>query len=103
MGREYCITKARVRFKVLRLCQEEVTAELYEFDFHGASWVSPDGHNDPDDAWDYESKSYDNKIVTSASCTIFLGEPLSNSTLTPYLELTLSEMLKCDKISFSQV
>ncbi len=93
---EYRISKARVRFHVHRGLWQQVTADLHEFNFHGASWIVPTGYNDPENAWDNEVYAYDNDPDTKAGCTI----DESGWIWTPFIELTLSKPLECDKIRF---
>lgn len=63
------------------------------------SWILPDGYNDSDDAWDYEILAYDNDIGTKAGCTI-TDSYWNEWVWTPWLELTLSTPITCDKIRF---
>jgi len=51
-------------------------------------WVSPTGHNDPQDKWSDESLAYDDNISTGAD----------TSTLYQFLELTHSPINSCSKV-----
>lgn len=59
-------------------------------------WIRPTGYNDPENAWDNETKAFDGYVATKAGCTIieFLWR------WTPWLELTLSSPITCDKTRF---
>jgi hypothetical protein len=59
-------------------------------------WISPDGFNDPENAWDDEYFSLDRNLYTKAGCTI----EEQGEQMTPYLELTLSSPINSDKIRF---
>jgi len=90
------VTKARVRFYVNRWPLYPVITDFYEFDFYNGSWISPTGHNDPEDAWDNETRAYDDNTTTNASCI----REESGWDWTPFIELTLEEPLECEKIRF---
>ncbi|GAJ18934.1 unnamed protein product, partial [marine sediment metagenome] len=53
------------------------------------AWVSPTGHNDPDEKWGDEIRAYDGNLNTAASSPRY-GEH--------YLELTLMEAIRCSKV-----
>jgi len=53
-------------------------------------WVSPTGHNDPQNAWSNETNAYDENTGSFAS-----GWHFSEA---PYLELTLTSPISCDKV-----
>ena len=60
-------------------------------------WVSPTGHNDPDEFWGNtagyeEEKAYDDD--TGTRCT---GDTMAGAGWTPFLELTISA-LNCNKV-----
>lgn len=54
-------------------------------------WVSPTGHNDPNNKWVNEERAYDGNLDTFSSTTglHYYGEPL---------ELTLDSPVYCDKV-----
>jgi len=52
------------------------------------SWVTPTGHNDPDDKWSFEEYAYDGETGPWYAVTTFTGY---------YLELTLTSAIDCDK------
>jgi len=62
-------------------------------------WIVPDGHNDIEDAWDNEPLAYDKDTTTKAGCTI-TDSYWNDWVWTPWLELTLSTPITCDKIRF---
>lgn len=93
---EYFVTKARVRFHIRCGFQEQITADLHEFDFHGADWVSPTGYDDPAQEWDDELYAFDDILSTKAGCTT----TQFTWHWTPFLELSLSQPLYTDKIRF---
>jgi hypothetical protein len=96
--KKYFVSKARVRFYVRSGIWQQVTAKLYEFNFHSedGSWILPTGYNDPYNVWDNEIYAYDINTNTKASCT----KTNSEWVWTERLELTLSKRIKCDKIRF---
>jgi parallel beta-helix repeat protein len=97
-GYDLFVNKVRIRFNVRRGLWPSVTAKLYEFDFRsGGSWISPTGYDDQYNVWDNEQYAYDNDKNTKASCT---DDSSSGWTWTKYINLTLSEPIKCDKIRF---
>ncbi len=59
-------------------------------------WMHPTGYNDPENAWENETKAYDGYVATKAGCRVyeFFWK------WTPWLELTLSTPITCDKIKF---
>lgn len=56
-------------------------------------WVSPTGHNDPDDVWQYEQNAYDGDLNSLASCYV------PPYYWTRFLELTI-EAVYCSKVRF---
>ena len=109
---DYFVTKARVRFSVRLIDQAQIAADLYEFYFYNResnSWESPDGHDDRWDLWNDEGNAYDKNDDTKASCPRNINdryptggpkENLKGWYWTPYLNLTLDDPIKCDKIKF---
>ncbi|MFH1100857.1 MAG: hypothetical protein V1726_02325 [Methanobacteriota archaeon] len=59
-------------------------------------WILPSGHNDPENTWQNETKAYDGFVATKAGCTIYDFY----WTWTPWLELTVSAPITCDRIRF---
>jgi len=55
-------------------------------------WVSPTGHTEGD--WTNEANAYDGSLTTAATYTEIPG------TWTPFLEFTLTDMIKCDSVRF---
>ena len=103
------ITKARIRFNVRLGVWSTITADLYGFKFFDCdskSWKKPDGHIDFWNLWDDETKAYDGLWSTNAGCPRNLTDkyPYGNEYKkwfwTPFIELTLDNPIKCDKIKF---
>ena len=62
----------------------------------GLGWISPTGHNDPENMWEDESNAYDQNPLTSTS-----GEAVGYGwQWTSWLELTISSPIDCDRIRF---
>ncbi len=59
-------------------------------------WVRPTGYNDPENAWVDEAKAFDGFVATKAGCQI----TDLFARWTPWLELTLSSPIICNKIRF---
>ncbi|MCX6666103.1 MAG: hypothetical protein NT038_08635 [Euryarchaeota archaeon] len=59
-------------------------------------WMRPTGYNDPENAWIDETKAFDGYVATKAGCKI--TELFARWT--PWLELTLSSQIICNKIRF---
>ncbi len=59
-------------------------------------WLSPAGYYDPNNAWDNEQNTYDGNTDTKATCRI----TDSGWVWTPWIELTLSSSVECNKIRF---
>ena len=59
-------------------------------------WISPTSYNDPENYWDNETKAFDGNVDSKAGCTIinFFW------TWTPWIELTLSSPITCNKTRF---
>lgn len=76
--------------------RDNIAPDIY-LDKMGASWVSPTGHNDPDNDWRFESRAHDNNVYTWAASKARYG---STTEWTGFLELTISS-IKCDAIKFN--
>ena len=56
------------------------------------SWISPTGHNDPFNKWNFESYAYDDNLLSRAAEDFHLGWG-------PYLELTHAAIF-CDRVRY---
>ena len=59
-------------------------------------WVSPTGHNDPDNKWIEEAQAYDENVGTIAAHT-----NVNSGNWSKFLELTLTEAISCSAIRFN--
>lgn len=59
------------------------------------AWVSPTGHNDPDNGWDSETNAHDENTGTTA----IAATTIAVCNYSKFLELTIGA-IDCDKVQF---
>jgi len=74
--------------------------ERKAFAHNNPGWVSPTGHNDPNNAWDNETKAYDEQTGTHATSTCMYGS-YCNPGWSHFIELTHAA-LTSNKIRFKE-